>query len=294
MPELPEVETTVRGIEPLVVNQTISNIIINNDKCRVVPGKELLAQVNTTIKNAFRRAKYVCLDNGYGYIVIHLGMSGNLKVVDQSLPLLKHDHVQIQFSNGKELRYNDHRRFGGVTFIAYQDFGEHKLFAHNGPDALSDDFNGEYLASFIKKRPNRPIKLLLMDNSIVVGVGNIYANESLFECKINPCTFTGDLKQEQAFILVDSIKNILKRSIAAGGTTLKDFEQPDGKPGYFAQSLQCYGKEGEYDQEYDDYFIRIELGGRSSYVLPKRQPLIGKAVEKYSELIEEAKNKTDK
>ncbi|RIY32410.1 DNA-formamidopyrimidine glycosylase [Psittacicella hinzii] len=288
MPELPEVETTVRGISPLVLGRKIVQIVINNDKCRLVPGKELLEQVGTSVLKVFRRAKYVCIDNGKGYIVIHLGMSGNLKVVSQDLETLKHDHVLIKFDNNTELRYNDHRRFGGVTFIAKDDFDNNKLFAHNGPDALSEEFNRDYLVHFLKKKTLRPIKLFLMDNKVVVGVGNIYANESLYECGINPCTYVADLSEEQMFALVDSIKRILHKSIQAGGTTLKDFEQPDGKPGYFAQSLQCYGKEGEYNQEYNDYFCKIELGGRSSFFLPKKQPLIGRAIDKYSELVEQA------
>lgn len=289
MPELPEVETTVRGIKPLVLSQKISQIKINNSKCRLVPGQDLLDQVGTSVEDVFRRAKYICLKNAKGYIVIHLGMSGNLKVVKQDIPLLKHDHVQIQFSNGTELRYNDHRRFGGVTFIPQAQFAEHELFAKNGPDALSDEFNAAYLAKFIAKKTKRPIKLALMDNAVVVGVGNIYANESLYECNINPCTFICDLTLSQLEELVACIKKTLQASIEVGGTTLKDFEQPDGKPGYFAQSLKCYGKEGEYNQEFDDYFVRIELGGRSSFVLPKKQPAVGQGKEKFAQLLQSAK-----
>ncbi|MFC6276485.1 bifunctional DNA-formamidopyrimidine glycosylase/DNA-(apurinic or apyrimidinic site) lyase [Psittacicella hinzii] len=288
MPELPEVETTVRGIKPLVLGQTIKQIHIHNAKCRIVPDHKLTAQVGTTIKDVIRRAKYICIDNGAGYIVIHLGMSGNLKVVDSSLPLLKHDHVEIVFANNKVLRYNDHRRFGGVTFLTYQEFAHSELFIHNGPDALSNDFNAQYLATYQQKRSQRPIKQLLMDNKVVVGVGNIYANESLFECGINPCTYIQDLSLAQIEQLVAFIKKILLRSIEAGGTTLRDFKQPDGKPGYFAQELKCYGKEGEYDSHYDDYFVRLDLGGRSAFFLPKKQPLIGKATAKYQELVDTA------
>lgn len=291
MPELPEVETTVNGIKPHLLERIIKEVKIHNNKCRLVPDAKVSNQIGQKIKSVFRRAKYICLELDSGFIVIHLGMSGNLKVVNKDIPLLKHDHVEIILDNDQDLRYNDHRRFGGVVFISKEEFQDNGLFAHNGPDALSDDFNAKYLLSYQQKKVQRPIKQLLMDNAVVVGVGNIYANESLFACGINPCTYIQDLHNEQISILVDYIKELLLRSIAAGGTTLRDFEQPDGKPGYFVQQLQVYGKENEYLVDYDDYIARITLGGRSSFFCLTKQPLIGKAKTKYEIMVNDAVGK---
>ncbi len=243
MPELPEVETSCRGIAPHCINAKIVDIVIRQSKLRwpVEPALgRLLAQ--QTILAVKRRGKYLLLEMHIGNLMIHLGMSGSLRIVEQSLAVSKHDHVDIVLDNGKLIRYNDPRRFGSVIF---NQLGlEHPLLIQLGVEPLTDDFNGDYLFAITQKR-KVAIKALIMNSQVVVGVGNIYAQESLFRCGISPKRMANNISKSRIKHLVDEIKLVLNEAIAAGGSSLKDFTAVDGKPGYFQHTHQVYGRGGE-------------------------------------------------
>ena len=242
MPELPEVETSRRGIEPHLVGETILHAVVRNPRLRWPVSQEIHALSDQPVLSVQRRAKYLLLELPEGWIIIHLGMSGSLRVLPEALPAAKHDHVDLVMSNGKVLRYTDPRRFG--AWLWSRDLAASNVLAHLGPEPLSEAFNTDYL--FAKARGKRTaIKPWLMDNKLVVGVGNIYASESLFAAGILPDRPAMSLSHEETALLVRVIKAVLLRSIEQGGTTLRDFLQSDGKPGYFAQELQVYGRAGE-------------------------------------------------
>ncbi len=242
MPELPEVETSRRGIEPHLVGATILHAHIRNGRLRWPVSDEIYRLSDTPVLSVQRRAKYLLLELPDGWIIIHLGMSGSLRILSEALPAEKHDHVDLVMSNGKILRYTDPRRFG--AWLWTKELEGHNVLAHLGPEPLSDEFNGEYLQQKCAKKKTA-IKPWLMDNKLVVGVGNIYASESLFAAGIHPDRLASSLSTEECDLLARVIKAVLLRSIEQGGTTLKDFLQSDGKPGYFAQELQVYGRKGE-------------------------------------------------
>ena len=214
MPELPEVETSRRGIEPHLVGATILHAIVRNGRLRWPVSDEIHALSDKPILSVQRRAKYLLLELPDGWIIIHLGMSGSLRILTEELPAEKHDHVDLVMSNGKVLRYTDPRRFG--AWLWTKELEGHSVLAHLGPEPLSEAFNAEYLKAKCAKKKT-PIKPWLMDNKLVVGVGNIYASESLFAAGIHPDRLASSLS----------------------------FLQSDGKPGYFAQELQVYGRKGE-------------------------------------------------
>ncbi|MBP2169109.1 formamidopyrimidine-DNA glycosylase [Erwinia toletana] len=242
MPELPEVETSRRGIEPHLVGETILHAVVRNSRLRWPVSQEIHALSDQPVLSVQRRAKYLLLELPTGWIIIHLGMSGSLRVLPEDIPAAKHDHVDLVMSNGKVLRYTDPRRFGAWLWSV--DPQASNVLAHLGPEPLSEEFSGDWL--FTKSRAKRTaIKPWLMDNKLVVGVGNIYASESLFAAGILPDRPAMSLTQPEAALLVATIKAVLLRSIEQGGTTLRDFLQTDGKPGYFAQELQVYGRAGE-------------------------------------------------
>jgi formamidopyrimidine-DNA glycosylase len=240
MPELPEVETSRRGILPYLKGQKINNIIIRQPKLRWFVPDEIVQSQAQTIIDIKRRAKYLLLELEQGWIVIHLGMSGSLRIIQDNRPAEKHDHIDLVMDNGLILRYTDPRRFG--AWLWCQSLAELVQLQRLGPEPLQDEFNADYLYQQIKQR-KMPVKNWIMDNTVVVGVGNIYASESLFMAKINPNRSVQTLTQTELIRLVDAIKQVLAKSIEQGGTTLKDFLQSDGKPGYFAQQLQVYGRE---------------------------------------------------
>ncbi len=243
MPELPEVETSVRGISPYLVGKTIKDIIIRQKQLRWLVSDELTEMQNTQIIAISRRAKYLIIHTTKGEIIIHLGMSGSLSILEKETKEVgKHDHVDLVTQDGIVLRYNDPRRFG--AWLWTEDISQMPILQKLGLEPLSDKFNGDYL---YKKSRNRKVavKKFIMDNAVVVGVGNIYACESLFLAKILPERLVCTLTEEQSHLLVTIIKQVLAKAIEQGGTTLKDFVQPDGKPGYFAQVLQVYGRKGE-------------------------------------------------
>lgn len=256
MPELPEVETTRRGINPWLAGRKITGLEVRQPKLRW-PVDEALNQrlLGLTLGEVERRAKYLILplyeqDTPANWgLLWHLGMSGSLRMVEPSAPWAKHDHIQLELAPltaGAEqlfLRYHDPRRFGFL--LSYEgEASEHRLLAHLGPEPLSEAFNSDYLA---KKAANKrqAVKVFLMDNKQVVGVGNIYANEALFKAKINPNRSASSLSLGELECLVSHIKSILAASIEQGGTTLKDFVGGDGKAGYFAQELNVYGRAGK-------------------------------------------------
>lgn len=243
MPELPEVETTLRGIAPHVVGKKVTEVIIRQPRLRWPIPVELMQLIaGRRLVNAQRRGKYLLLDFGNGNALIHLGMSGSLRIVNAEEPPSFHDHFDLVF--GKlALRYCDPRRFGCLLWVD----GEpelHKLLTDLGPEPLTDTFTADYLFARTRKR-TQTIKQFIMDSKIVVGVGNIYANESLFMAGIKPIRKAGSLTRKNCEDLVRDIKFVLQRSIDEGGTTLRDFVGGDGKPGYFKQQLLVYGRGDE-------------------------------------------------
>lgn len=244
MPELPEVETTLRGIAPLLEGKTISAINIYNKNLRwPIPATLKKKLSGAKIKCCRRRAKYLIIETDLGSLIIHLGMSGSLHFATPKTPRQKHDHFEIILKNKKCLRLNDPRRFGAVLWGG--DTPEsHKLLASLGPEPLAKNLAKDYLYLPTRKR-KRNIRDTLLDSKIIVGVGNIYANEALFKAGIRPTRSAGKLSKASCVQLLEAIQGTLTAAIKAGGTTLKDFQSPSGKPGYFTQSLNVYGRNDE-------------------------------------------------
>lgn len=274
MPELPEVETTRRGILPHLQQQQITRVVIRDDRLRWKINQNFaqLAQ-NCIIQNVQRRGKYLLLAchsaATQGYILLHLGMSGSLRIVDADTPAQKHEHVDLMLSNGKLLRYKDPRRFGCVLWVEGDPL-QHQLLSNLGPEPLSEAFNGAYLQ---QKAINKQlaVKNFIMDSQIVVGVGNIYASESLFWAGIHPKRQAGRIALARYQRLADSIKHVLQAAIQQGGTTLRDFYNGEGKPGYFQQSLCVYGRAGRPCPTCQTPIKQITIGQRSSYYCPNCQ-----------------------
>lgn len=244
MPELPEVETSRRGIEPHLRNKTITGVTIRQHKLRWPIPKDLpTLATGQKVRQVCRRAKYIYLKLDNGCIIIHLGMSGSLRICTKNTIAEKHDHIDICVSNGKILRLRDPRKFGCVLWTA-DDIHQHKLIKSLGPEPLDEIFDASYLHNRAKKR-TCSIKSFVMNSHMVVGVGNIYASESLFKAGINPKRKAGSVSLARFEKLVSAIKTTLLESIEQGGTTLKDFTAENGQPGYFAQKLLVYGRAGE-------------------------------------------------
>ena len=266
MPELPEVEVCRRGIEPHVLNQNVSDVVVRNAKMRWPITPNISDICGEKIINVNRRAKYLLLETSKGILMLHLGMSGTIRVIDKDTLVTKHDHFDLVLENGLALRLNDPRRFGSVLWIT-EDINEHSLIKKLGPEPLSPDFSDDFL---YKKSRNKtvPIKTFLMNNHVVVGVGNIYANEALFLAGILPTVKAGDINKERYNRLTDIIKQVLGAAIEQGGTTLKDFTQADGRPGYFAQSLFVYGRSGQACLTCKETLLEIRQANRSSVFCP--------------------------
>lgn len=262
MPELPEVETTRRGLQPHVCGQRIARIVLSGLKLRYPVGDDIQSLQGELIHSLRRRAKYLIFSTDAGHLIWHLGMSGSLRIQPVSAPSVKHEHVRIDFTNGTSLRYRDPRRFGFVVYEA-GDPDAHRLIAPLGPEPLTDAFDAQHLKKQCQGRSS-PIKNVIMDNRVVVGVGNIYACESLFDSAINPRTRASRISLARLERLVQSIKTILARAIEHGGTTLQDFTQADGKPGYFRQSLKVYANTGNCPV-CARAIRRITLGQRSTW-----------------------------
>ena len=270
MPELPEVETTRRGIEPHIVNQRVEKMIIRNAALRWPIPEELPTWLQgQQLLQIERRAKYLLFRFERGTVLAHLGMSGSMRIMAGQQPPGSHDHVELQFGNGKYLRYNDPRRFG--IWLYYQNPDqEHFLLNKLGPEPLTDEFNGDYLFRASRKK-KQAVKLFIMDNHVVVGVGNIYANEALFRAGIRPAIAAGRITRARYHILAEEIKNVLARAIQSGGTTLKDFVNSDGKPGYFAQQLNVYGRGGQCCLQCKTLLKEIRMAGRATVFCPQCQ-----------------------
>jgi formamidopyrimidine-DNA glycosylase len=273
MPELPEVETTCRGIAPHINNQVIADIVIRQPRLRwPIPDHLKHTLQQKTIVSVQRRAKYILIGtNSQESLLIHLGMSGSLRIVNAESAIKKHDHVDFIFANGTILRYNDPRRFGAI--LLNNESEQHPLLKHLGPEPLSDAFDGDYL---YQRALNKKIaiKSWIMDAHTVVGVGNIYANESLFLSQIHPNRPAGNVTQEQYQQLALHIKQVLQNAIHQGGTTLRDFVNEQGKPGYFQQSLHVYGRLDAPCKICGHLIQRLKIGQRASYFCPHCQPEI--------------------
>ena len=264
MPELPEVETTRRGIAPHLLNHTIEQVIVRNRQLRwPVPTKLSSLLQGQSVLAVKRRGKYLLIEVANGTLLVHLGMSGSLRVLPCSMPAEKHDHVDIVFSHNQCLRLRDPRRFGAVLWTD-EDPLQHKLLKQLGPEPLSKAFSATYL---IEKAARRKvtIKQFIMDSKIVVGVGNIYASEALFLAGIHPKRQAGRISLERLDKLVKAIKKVLQAAIKQGGTTLRDFTASDGKPGYFSQQLNVYGRSGEACPRCGKPVKQMILGQRSTY-----------------------------
>jgi formamidopyrimidine-DNA glycosylase len=241
LPELPEVETTKRGIEPFLLSEMIESIEVRNGHLRWPISDEVYALESQKVRRILRRGKYIILEFDRGAMIIHLGMSGSMRIVEPDAEVKKHDHVVFYLSSEKQIRFNDPRRFGSVLWT--NDWAEHALINKLGPEPLSEEFDAEYLYILAKHR-KLAIKQFLMNSHVVVGVGNIYANESLFLAGIHPKRAANNISLKRMQILVEKIKLVLDNAIQQGGTTLKDFVGSDGKPGYFQQQLFVYGRGG--------------------------------------------------
>ena len=270
MPELPEVETSRRGISPHIKGQIIHKITVRNKNLRwPIPVSEIKKLEGLKLLDVSRRGKYLKLVTSDGFMLVHLGMSGSLRIVTERTPLEKHDHVDVLFKNKKVLRFNDPRRFGSWLF--QKELNEdHPLLEKLGPEPLSEDFSGEYLFKRSRKKAQN-IKSFIMDSHVVVGVGNIYACESLFKSRINPNKPSGKVSQKAYLLLTEEIKTTLTQAIEQGGTTLKDFVDSDGKPGYFKQELQVYGREGENCNHCGSLIKNKKIAQRSTFYCAKCQ-----------------------
>lgn len=269
MPELPEVETTRRGIAPHLEGKRIRHLRVNDARLRWPVPADLAERLQGETAIAVdRRGKYLLTQFAQGTLLIHLGMSGSLRVVTDNSPRLKHDHIEMELEDGKLLRFNDPRRFG--AWLWADDWQHHPLLAHLGPEPLSPDFTGHYLYQRARGRSGA-VKPFLMDSQVVVGVGNIYASEALYIAGIDPRRAAGRIAEARMETLVDAVKTVLGQAIRQGGTTLRDFVNSDGKPGYFAQSLQVYGRGGEACRRCSHRLTEIRLGQRSSVFCPQCQ-----------------------
>lgn len=269
MPELPEVETAKRGLEPLIVNQTVGDILIHRKKLRWdIPSHLPATLSNQKVISIDRRGKYLLVKFDAGTLIMHLGMSGAIRVVDSKETRIKHDHFEIKFTNGNSMRFNDYRCFGAVLFT---EDGKHKLLDELGVEPLEKDFTEDYLYEKTRTRKQN-IKTFIMNGKIVVGVGNIYASESLYMSGINPERQAKDITSEEYKVLTSNIKKVLKTSIKAGGTTIQDFHQVDGSKGYFYQVLNVYGREGMECGGCGGVVKRIIQNQRSTFYCPTCQP----------------------
>jgi formamidopyrimidine-DNA glycosylase len=243
MPELPEVETTLRGIQPHLEGQKIKNVVVRQYQLRWrIPADIQKKLHGRKVVQLQRRGKYLLMELDVGTVILHLGMSGSLRILLKTCAPHKHDHVDMEFANGRILRFTDPRRFGALLWTDKNPV-LHPLLKHLGPEPLAAQFTGNYLWSSIQNK-TAPIKTIIMDSKIVTGVGNIYATEALFLAGVHPRIPAKSLSQTQASRLVKAIKQILRHAIKRGGTTLKDFVNSEGKPGYFVNQLKAYGRAG--------------------------------------------------
>ena len=268
MPELPEVETTLRAIKKFQ-GQSLTNIKVHNRNLRwaVAKGLEKNSR-NQKLINLHRRAKYIIFELENTFLLLHLGMSGSLRILkSEDNYFLKHDHIEFIFDNEKII-YNDPRRFGSLHMT--KDINNHKLISQLGPEPLSENFNGEYLSDCCKKSKTN-IKTLIMNQKNVVGIGNIYASESLYLSKVNPLKESHKLNIEECKKIVSSAKKVLSEAIKVGGTTLKDFYSADGSPGYFKIRLNVYGRNGQKCKNCEEEILKVTINQRATFYCPNCQ-----------------------
>jgi len=262
MPELPEVETTRRGIAPHLLGQTIERVVVRDRRLRWPIPEDLDVRLSgQRIEAVERRAKYLLIRVQSGTLIAHLGMSGSLRLVPAELPAAKHEHVDILLGSGQALRYTDPRRFGALLWSELP--LEHPLLASLGPEPMDEGFDGRRLYELSRGR-SMAVKPFIMDNAVVVGVGNIYASEALFAAGIDPRRPAGSISRARYERLAAEIKRILAMAIERGGTTLRDFVGGDGKPGYFQQELFVYGRGGAFCKQCGSTLREVRLGQRAS------------------------------
>jgi formamidopyrimidine-DNA glycosylase len=274
MPELPEVETVKRGLEPNLIGKTIKECTVYRHDLRIPVPQEIAEKIEGgKVEKLIRRSKYLLIDYGReDYLVIHLGMSGKLLYLkdDSLFEKAKHDHFHVKMDDNSSIVFNDARRFGLVTLINKREFESHKLISHLGPEPLTDAFDAKYLINKFKNKQVN-IKQAIMDSKNVVGVGNIYASESLFRTSINPTKLAGKISSKKLGELVINIKQVLESAISSGGSTLRDYVRSDGDIGYFQHSFKVYGRENAPCLICSTDIKRIVQQGRSSFYCPKCQ-----------------------
>jgi len=264
MPELPEVETTLRGIAPHLLQRQVTDVVVRNPKLRWPIPKNLPRLLQgQTVRGLQRRAKYLLIAFDHGTLILHLGMSGSLRIQPVGTPAEKHDHFDLMLDNGQLLRLRDPRRFGAVLWHE-GDVAQHPLLAALGPEPLEEDFGGKYLHQATRSR-SVAIKLAIMDSHLVVGVGNIYANEALFRAGIRPQLAANKLSLPRCQRLAQNIKEVLLEAIKQGGSTLRDFVHSDGSSGYFQQSYFVYGRTGEPCRVCGTPIKQVRQGQRSTF-----------------------------
>jgi formamidopyrimidine-DNA glycosylase len=270
MPELPEVETTRRGIEPALRDRVIREVRVRERRLRwPLPRDFEAALQGRRVLEVGRRAKYLLVRTDAGTLIVHLGMSGSLRVLPASTPALAHDHVDLVLDSGQCVRFNDPRRFGSMHYVT-GDPAAHPLLRKLAPEPLSEAFDGEYLYRRARQR-RVAIKLLLMNAQVVVGVGNIYASEALFRAGIPPRLAAGRVSRARMDALVAAVKQVLGDAIRVGGTTLRDYVNADGMPGYFRQKLYVYERSGEPCRQCGTPVKHCVQGQRSTYWCPSCQ-----------------------
>ena len=272
MPELPEVETTTRGLSPHLTAQRIESFEIRESRLRwPVDGELSDLLVGVSIVSLARRSKLMLihLDNQLS-LISHLGMSGSWRICDPNETLRKHDHLLLTLSNGLQARYHDPRRFGSFEACPTDQLDVHPRLSGLGPEPLTPAFTADRLFELSRGRQT-PIKAFIMDNAVVVGVGNIYATEALFAAGISPKRAAGRIAWDRYLVLVDEIKQVLQRAIEQGGSTLRDFVNSDGQPGYFAQTLQVYGRSGQECLRCERALKTATIGQRTTVWCPSCQ-----------------------
>ena len=267
MPELPEVETTCRGIAPHITGERVQQVLVRNPNLRWPVSRRLVRELaGQRINRVSRRAKYLLLQTDAGTAILHLGMSGSLRILDAETRPGKHDHVDIVFTNGRVLRLTDPRRFGSLHWTR-RPAQQHKLLARLGPEPLGEDFSGDYL--YRRSRGRRvAIKQFIMNSQVVVGIGNIYACEALYMAGIYPKRAAGRISRKKYALLAEVIREVLTDSITQGGTTLRDFVNGNGEPGYFKLHLNVYGHGGEPCISCREPIREIRQGQRSTFYCP--------------------------
>lgn len=271
MPELPEVETVMRGMAKAVNGKTIKRVEVYSAKLRMPIPPALAKLGGQTVAKLKRRAKYILMPFKSGRaMILHLGMTGRVTIGEK--PREKHDHFKITFTDGTEIVYNDARRFGLVELADGKHLAAHRFFAHLGPEPFDEAFDAGYLLEHLHGR-RTAIKIAIMDQQLVVGVGNIYAAEALYRARISPLTPAGDLDRKGALRLIREIRAVLEQSIAAGGSSLRDYVQTDGELGYYQDQWRVYGRAGDKCRTRGcaGHIARVTQGGRSTFYCPDCQ-----------------------